>query len=335
MKHIIYLLFALLLIHSDSKAQKPIYCHSDGPVKTLLIEVFSEEDTSTLSGQISVQFKIKAIDTSSIDSIRLNLGDWFTSYSIGSYTSSMLENDSQTITATIYYDTNAISFYPEQVRISCYAKNNQSEQFQTVSNVPIFFTPYNSIEIWNINDFHALPRVWCTRETPQPARVILSKDSIPISNRPILDSNSADWEWNFQIVNLPHLAYGVEMAAVHPDTVQAALVPNPDPAAFAIYTTFSGTLVGRLRAEVTNDLGVPILMPLSGVRIQLREQGIFDNTLDEQVTNPDGTFTFTWDNAARFGETIKLWLPFVLWHPTFLALFFRKSSSTFNFPIWA
>lgn len=94
MKNKIQLFALALLCTTMLTAQAQVLCHSDGPSKTTYIEVLSNEDTSALSGHFSFQFQLKSTDTSSIDSIRLNLGDWFISYSLSSYTSSMLKNDS-------------------------------------------------------------------------------------------------------------------------------------------------------------------------------------------------------------------------------------------------
>lgn len=306
MKNIITFLTVITTCLISTEINAQTLCHADGPKKTIELEVLSQEDTAQLSGVFSFELKIKAMDSTIIDSFQISISNWFSNYNIGNYSSTMLPNDSQLIIINILYDTNLLSFYPEQISINCYATNVDSQLFNKIELVEIYFTPYNTIEIWNINDFSLLPREWISREFPQPNRVYMSKNSLPISNKPDLDSNSATWESDFEIIYPNNLAYGIQMEAIHPDTMAQILAPNP--IAFALYKTFSGTLVGRLRAEVINDLGVPILLPLGGIKIQLREKGIKDNTLTTGVTNVDGTFTLTWDNVVRLGDKINLWL---------------------------
>ncbi len=46
----------------------------------------------------------------------------------------------------------------------------------------VYFTPWNTIEIWNESDFEDLQRVWFSQANNHDERIFIHKDSLPVSD---------------------------------------------------------------------------------------------------------------------------------------------------------
>lgn len=147
----------------------------------------------------------------------------------------------------------------------------------------IYFTPYNSIEIWNLEDFYDLKRHWLQEESIAPQRIYIPKENIPQSNLgddpSIYERDSASWEhwWidDFREIEVEGLAYTVLMKPIPYDSLEYyydIYDDEEEDGTPKAAKTFKGTVTGRITASIENDLGNTVAIGLSGLRVMLRDK---------------------------------------------------------------
>ena len=82
----------------------------------------------------------------------------------------------------------------------------------------VYFTPYNSVEVWNERDFGTVKRNW-KAPTDTPQRTFIHEDSIPVSTLPDTFHADTPWKENIRDTTMQGLAYSVPMYPIHPDSV--------------------------------------------------------------------------------------------------------------------
>ena len=131
--------------------------------------------------------------------------------------------DSLLLSFTFTIDTNNLPFYPQYIEMKVLT-NGQD----IVMAGKVYFTPYNSIEIWSLEDFYDLKRKWLKEENIAPPRVYVHRDSIPQSNLgndpSIYERTVTTWDhwWidNFREVEVVGLAYAVLMKPIPYDSLE-------------------------------------------------------------------------------------------------------------------
>ena len=308
-------------------------------LKTTIVSVEHQNQ----SGQFQYKIGLKALDSIWIDSIQIDSA-FFSSFQSDLTGSRFLDSgDTDTIVIDIFYDSSSLPYYYDLLehKILCHTPNNEPQAKKALSS--IYFTLYGTTEVWNMDDFTSLPRLWETQNTPPPARVAINKNSIPISNRPSLDAINEEWETDFQHVFYPGLPYAIEMKAAHPDSLQhyrdldsinAPTDTINDPNSIIIGKTFKGRVRGRLTTTITNDLGQTVQIPLAGILVKVKEDDIFGNpgnhtgynlTLTWGYTNDNGDFDLSYSvfQSVLEGNQIEPYLEFVT----------KSRASKFNFKV--
>jgi hypothetical protein len=234
------------------------------------------------------------------------------------------------------YPAVSLPFYPQTISVSIAVTSVKDTAVKEiiVSKGKVYFTPYNTVEIWRLADFHNMDRVWLAEGSNiDTTRKYISKNSIPASNIPHNYIMKETWEDDFKLVRVEGLAYSIPMLAIHPDSF--ALYNNEDlptginpdslfqeePSSNEISTQalirptriFRGIIQGRLVTTIINDLGDPVVIPLAGVNVLLKEYDWYANeNFGETYTDDNGNFTFTYFREQTFaeGRNIELFLKY-------------------------
>jgi hypothetical protein len=237
------------------------------------------------------------------------------------------KGDSINVIVTVQYPVESIPFYSQTIQILNYA-DSAAESFEIYTIAKVFFTPYNTIEIWNMEDFSNLPRRWYTEDNaPFRQRLPISKNSIPVSNINIevpvawYDA-SRNWEDDnlddFREVYIPGLAYSVLMKPIPDDSI--AYYHSFGDGVDSAYTTddmrergclgkwFSGTVSGKIEASITNDIGQEKTISLAGIKIRLKENDFYGwEEFESTYTNEDGEFIISYDECQLMeGNYVEL-----------------------------
>ena len=186
----------------------------------------------------------------------------------------------------------------------------------------VYYTPYNTIEIWDLETFYSLPRRWLNpKDNPNATRIYVAQSSIPqtdIVDFSLYEPNSTNWnDWrfdNFREYNVEGLAYTILMKPIPNDSIAYYDVIEDDSIKIDgnRSRTFSGTVTGRITAETMDGTGI---IGLAGIRVELREQdGIWPlywyQNFGTTYTDENGYYTIQYNEsqANTEGSNIELYL---------------------------
>jgi hypothetical protein len=225
-------------------------------------------------------------------------------------------------------DTNNLPFYPQYIELNLLT-NRQNSMYQTITMAgKVYFTPYNSIEIWNLEDFYDLKRNWLEEDSIPPQRIFIPREDIPVSNLgddpSIYERDSATWnDWwidNFREVEIEGLAYTVLMTPVPYDSLDyyanigdMDTTDNDGPVQKKLGKTFTGTIKGRVTSTVKTgeDNETNVVIGLAGLRINLYDDDLmFDDYIGSTYTDEDGYYTINYstDQGILEGKNIELFV---------------------------
>lgn len=298
-------------------------------------KITSKEEMA-VTGSFSFTLTVKATDTMYIDDLIIGSNTFlniFTGSSasvaappISSVFGStyLLPGQITTATVNVTHPTTNLPYYPTGFDLQVKThKYNETENKISPVTVKVYFTPYNSVEIWDLHDFIKLPRVWALPSATPPARVSIARTSVPTSTRPNPSQITAAWQKNFQVTRVAGLPYLIQMAAVHPDTIK--YYRNKD--SIEVYNgqhsgtlnkglfgnTFDGTITGKMVANYINDNGTPVTIGLEGVKIAAYDEDIiYDEELSKTHTGADGSFNLSYSNWESWAEGSQIEL-FIQW----------------------
>lgn len=259
--------------------------------KNASMYIVSDEIPST-NGQFTVTLVVKAIDTLDIDQLILDSVGYL-ALSANNSSNSILQvetpwfdetyllpGDSAMCEIEIEFDTAALPFYPVGFDLQLVThKHNDTMLRHAFASTKVYFTPYNTVEVWNMQDFNRLPRVWENPLDTPPTRIYVHPDSIPTSTRPDLSTLTESWQTDYQMCYVPGLPYMIEMEALHPDTIAARRYRDSVECEqyindgtigkkFMHGKRFIGEITGRLVAYYMNDLGNVVKIPIGGVKLE-------------------------------------------------------------------
>ncbi len=110
--------------------------------------------------------------------------------------------DTILLTVTVNYPVNNLPFYPKKISIIQFVTSDNTIEKEISTSAMVYFTPYNTIEIWNLQDFQNLPRRWFTPiENPDTTRIYIDPSNIPESNidtSVYINWEIGDWEDDWQ-----------------------------------------------------------------------------------------------------------------------------------------
>jgi hypothetical protein len=196
--------------------------------------------------------------------------------------------------------------------------------------VYVYFTPFDTVEVWSVEDFERLKRVWNSPGDRTGRRRALRKEQIPASD--VTEVELARRGARVRLVSLPGLGYSVPrripsgFAAGGPGFVRAgrtyqAFQAGGDPGAGAKFQAgaaaqldaragagggggggnsnqFEGTVSGRIFATVDDDFGNSnsISLDIVGIKVELmRKRSLGDEVIGTDFTEEGGEFDIAFD----------------------------------------
>lgn len=314
MKHLTVVLLTLLFLTSYGKSQAP------------LLSLINSLETPILNGTATTTGYLKIIDTTFF----IQQPSFRTSnlYTLNSQELVLLAGttkypgDSIPFNLAINYNINNLPFFPVkfEFELKVVGSINQDTIFIT-DEFYVFFTPYNTVEIWNLYDYTNLRRRWLNPDlVSDTSRVYINPSDIPVSNIEPIDRTTEagmdnDWEDEYRSRRINNLAYEVLMKAVPIDSVayyasfgdEYPGIPTNAP-----LKRFTGTVIGSLKTTIENENGILVEIPLTGIKVKLKERdNLVDETFEETYTDSNGDFRFDYDeNQAWEGQNIELYIKF-------------------------
>lgn len=183
----------------------------------------------------------------------------------------------------------------------------------------IYFTPWNTVEVWDNYDYYTIGRVWKHPNlNSDTTRNYIPKNSIRISDYILEDSFEENWMSEFEMWDTTGLGFHIKIKPLHPDSIEYlslhygddTVYHDPNDTISGPGKSYTGTISGRLVASYRNDIGDLVTMPLSGVFIKLMETDKFWNeSFGNTHTDANGVFTINYDKdqVAEFAAA-ELWL---------------------------
>lgn len=277
------------------------------------IEVDSEEFLS-VTGEFTFTLIYSAQDTFPVDdSLDFILPEGWSVKTIGSLSNStVMPSANVTRSITFEYDEGDLSFYPQKFSVIYGPSDINPTHLKAAAYV--YFTPYETIELWSYYDFVHLNRNWYIPESPEPSRVYVDPITIPASNIPSNFAPTEDWEEDFQFVDVPGLAYSIPMLAIHPDTLAL------DTGNIVIWDTsarydgcggtlrrYLGVISGTVVSPFDQDNSTALInRPLQGLRVEIFERDyLFGAPVNFRIgfgtTDASGNFSIN-VNTCQFNE---------------------------------
>jgi hypothetical protein len=210
MKKIIFFFFILSCLNSFSQNS---CSHSETPKYDVIIPSFEKD---SIDGVVAIDIVLISNDTFfssgkfkiiiagiNSDSILVNSDSTYLIAGI----STLYPNDTLRLSMNCSYVTSNLPFLPLDFVIKVIELDSNEEDIFN-ENVPckLFFTPYNSLEVWNIFDFHNSKRIWLPT-TGTNSRVYIPKSEIPLSD--ITDSIYDTLNYSVALRYYDYLPYAV------------------------------------------------------------------------------------------------------------------------------
>lgn len=291
------------------------------PFKTTVIS----SECNSLTGDFDISVLYRFIDTVSFRSNQFNLPDnWSAGITPVLDGVTYYPNDSVIVTISVVYPINNIPFFvqPIEIKNTIETTNTFIDITEITYSAMIYFTPYNTIEIWNLEDFHSLPRRWYyPHNSKSQNRIFIPKSNIPVSNINIIDTinwydATTNWDTdnrdNFREVKIPGLAYSVLTSPIPIDSLEYYDNIGDGPDSISTKKTYTGTVKGRLTASLWNDIDNWVTIPLAGIKVYLKESDWVNNqTFGETYTNENGEFSFYYsESQIAENDYVELFLEF-------------------------
>ncbi len=320
MKQILTLIFFLCLI-AKINAQN-IHCSEEHAKKgySLYIQSFEKD---TFDGNLNFIFILKAMDTIKLGNLlHIQSANPFFSGSaqVNNTLDSLVVGDSIIFNLNVDYNVDSIPFYPLNFDIT-FTDSTLNTCTNHIENVlaKVYFTPWNTVEVWSLFDFHALKRLWIA-PINNPQRIYIDKNTLPISD--IVSDTLADTSGLFYTMQIKGLAYAIPFN--QPDTFGHDSVEIMDSTSYYSSLFINECGIGRKKftGRIQNlriyswytPIGstTQIKVWLKNAKVEFRTnrwpeaiivKGKTDN--DGYVTDMDGNRDFNFSFCAGSGHTFK------------------------------
>ena len=294
------------------------------------------KNIESISGSLTLELKIYILDslTWGYPSFQEFPEFWQIQEQTNIQGQTFLPGDSIVYTINCTYPYANLPVYPIDLSFGFYTDSTAT----IITDCKIYFTPYNTIEVWNLPDFYDLPRRWLEKhEQTQQNRIYIAKDSIPISDIDIDFIKSIDYSkidndtLIFSELEVPGLAYSV------------LTMPNEDLKEIetAVKGLFTGRVEGTIRTDIINDLGEPVSIPLSGIRVKLMEYDAlgFNHLVATVYSDENGFYEFDY-SFSQLENKIELYVrfesitdsEFSVYSYNFFGVHHTRTPITFNIP---
>ncbi|HZG01803.1 MAG TPA: hypothetical protein VEY71_12425, partial [Chitinophagales bacterium] len=237
------------------------------------------------------------------DSLALDLpfDDWQV-VSVGNLSgSTFLPGDSAFRTIIIAHPVDSIPFYAQTIKFNSYGliEGIASRPRVATTTANVYFTPYNTVEIWNSVEFANLQRYWFSDPGQYKTRVYVHPDSIPVTNIPDWFVPSERWQEDFQVAFVEGLGYAIPMLATHPDSLMDYIDSSRADGCGATYRRFQGTVSGNVFTIFQIPTGGAITA-LAGLKVEIWEHddAFLSIKLAEGELDAQGNFSI-WVNTCQ------------------------------------
>lgn len=298
----------------------------------------------TVTGSLDFTMRVVAMEDFtylSIPTANLPTGWQVISVTSSKSSATIIKGDSVDFLFTISHSP-ILSFFPKSIEAKLSVQASSGAQtltrlivieptnVYTLAKGKVYFTPYNSAEVWGEGDFSQLRRTWIEPGGDlDTTRVFIAKSDIPVTDIMPTDSITEDWQDDLQLRFVQGLAYLVQMRGVDPAIIESQNIddgydsaytgsdppidPTPQAAMSVLSRNFSGTISGRLFSTFANDLDRSTKLYLAGVMVKLKEDDqLFDQEFGEVKTDANGYFTINYSKNQTYleGRRIELYLKF-------------------------
>lgn len=232
------------------------------------------------NGALELTARVKAnkafeLDHQPVVSFNAQAGNYFQFSSSDHLKGNLQKGEPFEFRFSLSYIPQKTPFHPQSFSIGL--SNKETGLVECAQTVFVYFTPWNTIEVWNDADFAALPRSWAASNT-HPIRRTVDRRNLPVS-----DLTLAEWQDNSVpkcYVHIPGLAYTIPLHA-HPNSSNRAS------------NSYTGTVEGVLqtKASLYNVPTDSVLIPVSGLRVELYSiDPLGDEMIGEGYTDENGAF---------------------------------------------
>lgn len=164
-------------------------------------------------------------------------------------------SSSATIQVALTYPLNNLPYYPKELKFTFPFDGGELHAI-----AKIYFTPYNTIEVWDIGEFYAQPRIWqeAVEGETEPERTEIPREECESDvDFTTMTEAEIDAFWGeYQELEIEGLAYNV----LRKKSLDKSAF-NPQ--------RYTFTVSGNLSADITNDLGGAVNIPMAGVQVRL------------------------------------------------------------------
>lgn len=283
-------------------------------------------EIDTISGQITFDMYLEVNDSLKSTNIFRYSKPGFLNITINSYPTSgnwYLPGDSIYFNVTIYHSNSWLPFFSQEFHIINEILIDSDTDIVDFHGY-IYFTPWNTVEIWDNYDYYTIGRVWKQPGTfIDTNRIFVPKNNVRESNFNVEDSFGEEWMAEFDIWDTTGLGFFIKMQPLHPDTTEYLSLHYGDDSVYHNLNDsnmsisgpapkYTGTITGRLVTPFINDIGDTVTMPLTGVFVKLKEKDFYGSQdFGNTHTDENGDFTIAYDKEQYFeGDDIELWLEF-------------------------
>lgn len=259
---------------AQSQARYQSDCH-DFALYSLKVR---SQESAALTGMLPIQVTLvahRAVSFADTLSGRVEAPGMQLSVGAPGQTQYGAPGDSSLLTAVLHYNPASLPYAPVRFSITGRPTTTAAGAHDPVTvDGYVYFTPYGTVEVWNIADFHGLRRKWITTTDPTAQRRIIARTAIPVSDIPA-DYVAAPNE-EFREISMPGLSYTVPM--LWPDSTQwlndsTARRDGCGP----LWKMFKGRIQNvRLFTWHTPDVwsgsASPVKIWLKGVEVQIKER---------------------------------------------------------------
>lgn len=281
---------------------------------------FESYELDSVNGSLDLKIILHALDT-------IKLGDKLVLYATGFSTDvvtvvntkdSLVFGDTIIFNLKLNYNTDSIPFYPMDINLTLLdSQTGYGVNGTYHKQIKVFFTPWNSIELWNLTDFHALKRVWIADNKIPMTRIFIDKDSLPTTD--ITGDTLLSDSGTFYIRKIKGLAFAIPFN--QPDSFgHDSIMENDAPS--SIYRAngcgwgrkeFTGRIADfRIYTWYNPSGNNPVKVWLKNAKVQLSVNRAPGAIIKECKTDNEGYVTdmgnnrsFNFDFCAGKGHTFK------------------------------
>ncbi|HTJ49777.1 MAG TPA: hypothetical protein VL443_10015, partial [Cyclobacteriaceae bacterium] len=299
--------------------QNSLKAQSDNPISAAIVS----QEINSVSGSLAFKVRVYANDTI----YNAFIGNSYpTGWNVTASTSVTKISPGQfaDIDVTITYPVANLPFFPVSTSLEIdywlapSLPNTRPVTYTENTTGKVYFTPYNTVEVWNDDDFYNLNRIWYEKGTlTDTIRRSIPKESIPVSNILPTDSITEDWQDDFQSIQVAGLPYEVMLRGVDPAVIDSLNVDDGSDSTVSVpgaklgFHTFSGTIKGRLVSNIVNNFGDHVQIGLAGILVKLKERDkLYNEQFAETMTDANGYYTLTYSRLQSpfEGKHIELFI---------------------------